>query len=74
MADNAETRPIAVITGAAQGIGRRTAETLAERGYRLALNDLHEPDELLAALALPAADVLTVLGDISDEADEWAGA
>lgn len=67
MAENAETRPVAVITGAAQGIGRRTAETLAERGYRLALNDLREPDDLLAALALPAADVLTLLGDVSDE-------
>jgi len=27
---------VAVITGAAQGIGRRTAEELAERGYGLA--------------------------------------
>jgi NAD(P)-dependent dehydrogenase (short-subunit alcohol dehydrogenase family) len=27
---------LAVITGAAQGIGRRTAEVLAEQGYALA--------------------------------------
>ncbi len=63
-----DTRPVAVITGAAQGIGRRTAEVLAERGYRLALNDLREPVDLLDALALPPADVLTLLGDVSDEA------
>ncbi|MGH9485641.1 MAG: SDR family NAD(P)-dependent oxidoreductase, partial [Terriglobales bacterium] len=30
---------VAVITGAAQGIGRKTAEVLAERGYALALFD-----------------------------------
>jgi NAD(P)-dependent dehydrogenase (short-subunit alcohol dehydrogenase family) len=63
-----DTGPVAVITGAAQGIGRRTAEVLAERGYRLALNDLREPVDLLDALALPPADVLTLLGDVSDEA------
>ncbi|MGH9486335.1 MAG: SDR family NAD(P)-dependent oxidoreductase [Terriglobales bacterium] len=31
---------VAIITGAAQGIGRKTAEVLAERGYALALVDL----------------------------------
>ena len=31
---------VAVITGAAQGIGRRTAEVLAAEGYGLALLDL----------------------------------
>ena len=32
---------VAVITGAAQGVGRRTAEVLAERGYSLVLIDLN---------------------------------
>ena len=31
---------VALVTGAAQGIGRRTAEVLAARGYALVLNDL----------------------------------
>ena len=31
---------VAVITGAARGIGKRTAEVLGERGYSLLLNDL----------------------------------
>ena len=31
---------IAIVTGAAQGIGRRTAEVLAEAGYALALIDV----------------------------------
>ena len=31
---------VAVVTGASQGIGRRTAEVLAGKGYALALNDI----------------------------------
>ena len=31
---------VAIVTGAAQGIGRRTAEVLAEAGYALALMDV----------------------------------
>ena len=34
---------VAVVTGGAQGIGRCTAESLAERGYRLAIIDQHKP-------------------------------
>jgi NAD(P)-dependent dehydrogenase (short-subunit alcohol dehydrogenase family) len=60
--------PVAVITGAAQGIGRRTAEILAERGYSLALNDLREPTEMLAAVRSSGVKAEAFLGDISDEA------
>lgn len=60
-------QPVAIITGAAQGIGRRTAEVLAERGYRLALNDLREPRDTLDALAMPATDAIPCVGDVSDE-------
>ena len=34
------SQKVAVITGAAQGIGRRTAELFAQQGYSLALVDL----------------------------------
>ena len=53
---------VAVVTGAAQGIGRRTAELLAEEGYRLAVID-RQP--------LPPAglDALWFTGDVSDESD-----
>ncbi len=51
---------IAVVTGAAQGIGRRVAEVLAEGGYGLALLDVREIDGFPDALHLP--------GDVTDEA------
>jgi NAD(P)-dependent dehydrogenase (short-subunit alcohol dehydrogenase family) len=63
-------RRIAIVTGAAQGIGRRTAEVLAERGYALALSDLRSPVETLRSIRAAGAggDVIELVGDISDEA------
>jgi len=58
---------VAVITGAAQGIGRRTAEVLAERGYSLALNDLRPPDDTLQSIRSTGADALSHVGNIADE-------
>src|SRR5690348_15730750 len=57
----------ALITGAAQGIGRKTAELLAERGYALALSDLNEPAETLQAVRQFGVDAITLIGDISDD-------
>ncbi|MFC0108929.1 SDR family NAD(P)-dependent oxidoreductase [Kibdelosporangium aridum] len=54
------TTPVAVITGAAQGIGREVARTLASRGYATVLTDLREPAE---------SGALTVIGDVSDPSD-----
>jgi NAD(P)-dependent dehydrogenase (short-subunit alcohol dehydrogenase family) len=67
---------VAVITGAAQGIGRRTAEVLAERGYALALMDLRAPAETVAALTSRGAEVLSEPSDVTSEeaVAEFAGA
>ena len=59
---------VAVVTGAAQGIGRRTAEVLAARGYRLALNDLRMPEETLEAIRSRGGEAIGYAGNISDEA------
>jgi NAD(P)-dependent dehydrogenase (short-subunit alcohol dehydrogenase family) len=59
---------VAVITGAAQGIGRKTAEVLAERGYALALVDMQPMAATAAAvrgLGTPEAP-LEVVGDVAD--------
>ncbi|WP_432836523.1 SDR family NAD(P)-dependent oxidoreductase [Dactylosporangium sp. CA-092794] len=53
---------VAVITGAAHGIGRRTAEVLSEEGYRLAVID-REP-----VPPLPG-EALTFHGDVSADDD-----
>jgi NAD(P)-dependent dehydrogenase (short-subunit alcohol dehydrogenase family) len=52
---------VTVITGSAQGIGRRTAELCAERGDAVALLDL-QPSPVPAAF-----DALVLTGDLSDE-------
>jgi NAD(P)-dependent dehydrogenase (short-subunit alcohol dehydrogenase family) len=52
---------VATVTGAAQGIGRRTAAVLAERGYALALLDLQPIQGF--------DDALTLSGDVASEAD-----
>jgi len=56
-----------VITGAAQGIGRRTAEKFAETGYRLALVDLHTPDATLDSLRALGTEAFAYTGDITLE-------
>src|ERR1700722_6632008 len=59
---------VAVITGAAQGIGRRTAEVLAERGYNVALSDLRSPAETMRAVGVHGIEAIELIGDIADEA------
>jgi len=63
------TSQLAVVTGAAQGIGRRVAEVLANEGYALALTDLHDATETLAAVRERGREALNVPGDVSVEAD-----
>jgi len=58
---------LAVITGAAQGIGRRTAQIFAVAGYSLALLDLQPCTSTLASLSASGADAAYFPGDISDE-------
>lgn len=60
-----------MVTGAAMGIGRATAEAFAREGARLTLTDL-ESEPLLALadeLRRGGAEVETVVGDVSIEED-----
>ena len=63
------TSRVAVITGASQGIGRRTAEVLAGRGYALALNDIQPMQGTLDAVRRTGAEAIEIPGDVSSEAD-----
>ncbi|HEU5356645.1 MAG TPA: SDR family oxidoreductase [Actinocrinis sp.] len=67
MDKTASPAAVAVVTGAAQGIGRRVAEVLASRGYAIALADLREPAETLSALRDAGAAAFAVTGDVSSE-------
>jgi NAD(P)-dependent dehydrogenase (short-subunit alcohol dehydrogenase family) len=58
---------VAAITGAAQGIGRRTAELFAELGYKLAIIDLRQPEEVTAAIESKGGEALGYAGNIADE-------
>ncbi len=58
---------LAVITGAAQGIGRRTAETFAAAGYSLALLDLQACTSTLNGVRAAGCDAADFAGDLSDE-------
>ena len=58
---------IAIVTGAAQGIGRRTAEVLAGAGYALALIDIQRCEATLASVRGAGAEAEEIVGDISDE-------
>ena len=57
----------AVVTGAAKGIGRATAELFAREGARLVVNDVDEDrlTKLRGRLADSGAEVEAVVGDVS---------
>ncbi|MBV9181819.1 MAG: SDR family oxidoreductase [Acidobacteria bacterium] len=58
---------VAVVTGGAQGIGRRVAERLAERRYSVAIIDLRMPDEALRSVRCHGVDGLGYAGNIAEE-------
>lgn len=58
---------VAVVTGGTQGIGRQTAELLAERGYRIAIIDLRMPEATGAAIEARNQDAFGFAGDITND-------
>ena len=62
--------PVAVITGAASGIGAATAVTLARAGYRVGIGtysrDPHDPGKTLAAVQESGGDGVVIEVDVRD--------
>jgi NAD(P)-dependent dehydrogenase (short-subunit alcohol dehydrogenase family) len=68
------TAPVAVVTGAARGSAGGVAEVLAAEGYAVALSDLREPAEALAAdRAAYNASKHGLVGLTRTLAAEWGG-
>ncbi|WP_369131809.1 SDR family NAD(P)-dependent oxidoreductase [Modestobacter sp. I12A-02662] len=67
----ASNGPVAVVTGAASGIGRATATALAVRGHRVALLDRDGPgaSALARALTDQGTDARAYVCDVTDTAD-----
>jgi NAD(P)-dependent dehydrogenase (short-subunit alcohol dehydrogenase family) len=61
----------AVITGAAKGIGRATAELFATEGARIVAGDIDREglDRLRERLEAQGAELVTVVGDVSEPKD-----
>ena len=68
MGGNEDHRPVAVVTGAARGIGKGCAEALGRRGFELVLVDVLE-DELAATVEGFGRGGVAARGFIADVAD-----
>jgi NAD(P)-dependent dehydrogenase (short-subunit alcohol dehydrogenase family) len=69
MADmNSKTAPVAVVTGASEGLGRALAHELASRGWALVLDARRELALRDAVRSLPGGPHPAIAGDVADPA------
>ena len=59
---------VAVVTGARQGIGRRTAEELARRGCAIAIFDLQDGSQVVSEIESANGVAMCGVGSVDDEA------
>jgi len=61
--------PLALVTGAARGIGAAIAVQLARNGMDIAIFDIIEADDVSASVQTAGQSALAVTGDVSDAED-----
>ena len=68
IAENCSAAPVAIVTGAARGIGRACALAMARRGFAVALADLlaAELEAATAEVKALGVDALALQGDVAD--------
>ena len=73
---------VAIVTGAARGIGAACARALAAKGAYVLVNDINEPAETIAAIQEAGGSAAPAIADVSDwqavstivsDADAYAG-
>lgn len=57
---------VAVVTGAAQGIGAALASSLAGEGAKVVVSDITDTDESVAAIRAAGGEAIGVYGDVTD--------
>lgn len=60
-------RPIAIVVGGANGIGKACALKLAKAGYDLLINDISSMSDVASQIRREGLDVMCVEGDITSE-------
>ena len=64
-----ESAPVAVVTGAARGLGRVVASTLARAGHRLVLVDRSPVADTAGDVEAAGSEALAVAADVSSQSD-----
>ncbi|MBT3604134.1 MAG: SDR family oxidoreductase [Candidatus Latescibacteria bacterium] len=67
----ATKNPVAIITGAGQGMGKSVAHTLAQQGLQIAVNDIHfdAANATVAELHASNFNAIAVAGDVTNKTD-----
>ena len=59
---------VAVVTGAAQGIGETYAKALAEEGARVVVSDIADPSRVVDEIKSAGGEAVGRIADVTDDA------